>query len=71
MMPTQGYRRPRVLRDARDSKLFLPGRSFPFYESSQPGWREIRLVTFQARLVRLLAVSALVLAMLALLLFRR
>jgi len=60
-----------MLRDARNSKLFLPGRSFPPYEPSQPGGRNVRLVAFQARIVRLLAVSAVVLAMLAFLLRRR
>jgi len=72
MIPTKRYHRPRMLRDARNSKLFLPGRSFPPYEPSQPaGGRDFRLVAFQARIVRLLAVSAVVLAMLAFLLRRR
>jgi len=71
MLPTHKYNRPRMLRDARNSKLFLPGRSFPPYEPSQPGGRNVRLVAFQARIVRLLAVSAVVLAMLAFLLRRR
>ena len=70
MLPTHKYNRPRILHDARNSKLFHPGRSFPFYEPSRPGGREARIVAFQARIVRLLAVSAVVLAMLTFLLRR-
>jgi hypothetical protein len=70
MMPTQRYRRPWVIRDTRTPNIVLPQRIFPRYEQSQPWWREVRLVAFEAKLVRLLAMSAIVIAMLAFLLRR-
>ena len=70
MMPTQKYRRPWVLRDTRIPKIVLPPRVFPPYEPSQPWWREVSFIGFEAGFVRLLAVSAIVLAMLAFLLRR-
>ena len=69
-MPTQKYRRPWVLRDTRIPNIVPPPRVFPPYEPSQPWWRELRVIGFEARFDRLLAVSAIVLAMLAFLLRR-
>jgi hypothetical protein len=71
MMPTQRYRRPWALRDSRIPTIFPAVISFPPQEPSQPWWREVRLVNLEAKVVRLLAVSAIVLAMLAFLLRRR
>jgi hypothetical protein len=70
MMPAQWYRRPWVLRDTRVPNIVLPERIFPPYEPSQPWWREVRGITLEVKLIRLLAVSAIVLAMLAFLLRR-
>ena len=71
MMPAQGHRRSWLLRDTRIPKKFLPERILPPYEPSQLRWRDVRLVALEAKLVRLLAVSAIVMAMLAFLLRRR
>ena len=70
MMPAQRYRRPWVLRDTRIPKVVLPQRVFPPYEPSTSWWREARVVAFEARIVRLLALSAIALAMLVFLLRR-
>jgi hypothetical protein len=70
MMPTQRYRRPWVLRDTRVPKIVLPQRTFPPYQPQSSWWREARIIEFDARIARLLAVSAIVLAILVFLLRR-